>query len=272
MLHSTFGRSVRGLNGGFAAMWNGNYYFVIRKLVLKDFKVRYRNMSLGVLWSLVNPLVMMALLTFVFKRIFNSQQPNYPVFVFCGLLPFNFFSLAWTTGTTSIVDSAGLIKRVPVPREVIPLSAVLSCCLHLLIQIGLLLIVVILFGLGINVHWFWMPVLLILEVIFVAGLSLLTAGMNVIVRDTRYVVESINTILFWLVPIIYSLTLVPVQYQEIYQLNPLAALAVAFRNILMQGVSPAPSLILKMTLVSFCSFGAGWFAFSKVKDRFYDYL
>ena len=272
MLHSTFEGTYFRFELHSCAMWSGDYYFVIRKLVLKDFKVRYRNMSLGVLWSLVNPLVMMALLTFVFKKIFNSQQANYPVFVFCGLLPFNFFSLAWSAGTTSIVDSAGLIKRVPVPREVIPLSAVLACCLHLLIQIGLLLMVVILFGLGVNVHWFWMPVLLILEVIFVAGLSLLTAGMNVIVRDTRYVVESINTILFWLVPIIYSLTLVPVQYQGIYQLNPLAALAVGLRNILMQGVSPAPSLLLKMTLVSFCSFGAGWFAFSKVKARFYDYL
>jgi lipopolysaccharide transport system permease protein len=253
-------------------MWQGDYLFVIRKLVLKDFKVRYRSMSLGVLWSLVNPIVMMAVLTFVFTNIFKTQQPNYPIFVFCGLLPFNFFSIAWSAGTNSIFDSAGLIKRVPVPREVIPLCAVLSCCLHLLIQMGLLLAMVILFGPSINVYWLWLPVLLALEVIFVTGLALFTAGLNVVMRDTRYIVESINTVLFWLVPIIYSLSLVPKRFQEIYQLNPLAALTIALRNILLDVVSPASSLLWKMSLVSIFSLALGWFTFAKLKPRFYDKL
>jgi lipopolysaccharide transport system permease protein len=253
-------------------MWNGDYLFVIRKLILKDFKTRYRNMSLGVLWSLLNPIVMMSVLTFIFTKVFKNPQPNFPVFVLCGLLPYNFFSIAWGSGTSSILDNMGLVKRVPVPREVIPISTVLSCCLHFTIQIALLLTLVIAFGLGANVHWVWLPLVLGLEVVFVLGLSLITAGLNVFVRDTRYVVESVNMVLFWLVPTFYSLTAVPRQYLEIYQLNPLAALAVSLRNVLLEGKAPAASLVTKMTLVSFSSLVAGWFVFRKLKSRFYNYL
>jgi ABC-type polysaccharide/polyol phosphate export permease len=170
------------------------------------------------------------------------------------------------------VDNSNLIKRVPVPREVIPISAVLSCAIHLLIQMAFLLALVMAFGSGINLKWLWLPVVLFLEVLFVMGISLLTAGLNVFSRDTRYVVESINTVMFWLVPIFYSISLVPPQYLEAYNLNPLAALTVALRNILLQGTPPAWTLLTKMAMVSVGSLAAGWFAFRRLKPHFYNYL
>jgi lipopolysaccharide transport system permease protein len=256
-------------------MWRGDYLYLIQNLVLKDFRIRYRNMSLGVLWSLLNPLVMMGVLTFVFTKIFQNQSiPHFPLFVLCGMIPYNFFTIALIGGTTSVVDNAGLVKRVPVPREVVPVTTVLSCCLHLLVQIALLLFIALLSGVGVNIHWLWLPVVWGLEIVFVCGLALLTASVNVFLRDMRYVVESLNLVLFWLVPVFYPFSLIPQQYREVYLLNPVAALVLLLRRILLEGQSPGgpTHTLLKMAVVSFVIFGVGLVTFRRLKPMFYEHI
>ena len=121
-------------------------------------------------------------------------------------------------------------------------------------------------------YWLWLPLVWVVEVLFVCGLTLITSALNVYVRDTRYVVESINTLLFWMVPIFYSFAMIPQQYKELYQFNPVAALVLALRNILLEGTAPAPTLLIKLTSVSVVTFCIGWFVFGRLKSRFYDSL
>jgi ABC-type polysaccharide/polyol phosphate export permease len=254
-------------------MWSGEYSFVLRNLVEKDFKVRYRNMSLGIFWSLLNPLIMMAVLTFVFTKIFgNSSGASYPISVLCGLVPLSFFQIAWVSGTASLQENAVLIKKIPVPRQIFPIASVVSNCLHLVIQIGLLLGAVIIFGRGVNRYWLWLPVVWGLEILFVLGLALAFAALNVYVRDMRYVVESANTVLFWLVPVFYPFTLIPDQFRGVYLVNPVAAVVMVLRNILMDGRPPDMHTLAKLALVAFFMLGAGLTVFMRLTKGFYEHL
>lgn len=254
-------------------MYGHNVGFLFKNLVLRDFKIRYRNMSLGIFWSILNPLVMMGVITFIFTRIFPSGSiKDFHVFVLAGLVVFNFFSLAWGTATVSIYSNTSLIKRVPMPRELLPVSTVLANALHFLIQIGLLIVITLASGYGINKYWLLLPVIFGLEVVFTCGLSLFTSALDVYFRDVRYVVESSNTVLFWLVPIFYTFAMVPDQYRAIYQYNPLAAVVLACRAVMMQNQMPPTALLIKLPLVSFGILIGGFLVFQRLKRNFADYL
>ena len=120
--------------------------------------------------------------------------------------------------------------------------------------------------------WLWLPVVVFFEIVFVCGMVLMFSAIDVYIRDTRYLVESANTILFWLVPIFYSFTIIPPQYIEVYRFNPVAAVVMAFRNILLEGKEPALSLMVRLGSVSIVTLLIGFGVFRKLRRRFFDYL
>jgi len=263
--------TARPRSRGLGERW-GNLPFVVSSLVMRDFRVRYRNMSLGVLWSLANPLIMMLVLTFVFSRVFpNTTIKSYPIFLLCGLIPYNFFALAWGAGTISLHMNAGLVKRVRVQRELIPISTVLALSIHFLIQMAILLVFAILL-VSITKMWLWILPIILLELTSVSGLTLLTSALDVYVRDTRYLVDSIVTLLFWLTPIFYPVDLIPARYRLLYELNPLASVVISLRNVLLDAKPPAGQVFGTGLIVAIVIFIAGSFVFNRSKGQFGDHL
>jgi ABC-type polysaccharide/polyol phosphate export permease len=214
---------------------------------------------------------MMTVLTFVFARLFTNTK-TYWVYVLSGLLPYNFFVSAWSAGAVSVSDNGALVKRVPLPRLILPISAVLAQLVHLAIQFGLFLLLVVVFARGANVHWLWLPLLFSLQIAFLIGLAAASCTVNVYVRDTRYIVDSLALVLFWLVPVFYPVSIIPAAYRDIYDLNPLTAFVTAVRDIIINGTAPDVGAVRILTLAAAISMAVGLPLFRRLENDFYKHI
>ena len=253
--------------------WNHRY--ALYNLVIKDFRVRYRNMSLGFLWSIINPLVMLGVLVFVFTFVLKvNREPYFAVFLLTGLVLYNFMSLCLSAATTCIIDNSSIVKKIIFPRTIIPVSVVLSQMIHLFIQLALICVFMIVMRVPLSSTMLWFPVIIIIETTFIMGAALIGSCLNVYFRDIRYLVESGLTVFFWFTPIFYSLetarnNLQPWMY-NLYILNPLAGCIASARNILLRQMQPDLKSLGFAVLVSIFALVFGLFLFNKLHKQFAD--
>ena len=251
------------------------YRFAVRNLVLKDFRIRYRNMSLGILWSVLNPLVMLGVLVVIFSYIHPQRQTAcFPIFLLLGLVPFNFFSLTLGPASGCIVDSASLIKKLTFPREIVPLASVLSQIIHLLIQLALLGLFLAIFAVPLSWHAVWLVPVYLSEILFLLGAAFFCSALNVYYRDTLYLVQSAITILFWFTPIFYALPMVkqnlPPALYHLYLCNPLAGAIDTSRRAILDHAGPDPLAFGLSCAVAVLALVVGWAFFQRMKGNFSD--
>lgn len=251
------------------------YRFALLNLILKDFRVRYRNMSLGFLWSLLNPLVMLGVLVVVFSYIHPSRHANYfPVFLLIGMVTYNFFALCMPTATHAILDNAALVKKVIFPRELMPVSVVLSQTIHVIIQLLLVGVFLLIFQVPPRATWLWVPVIYAVQLVFILGMSLSCSALNVFYRDILYVVQSVLTMLFWLTPVFYDLSQVklnlPRPLYYVYILNPLSGFIDATRRAVLQGRHPDMESFGVAIGVTVASVVLGLYIFGRCQRHFAD--
>ena len=180
-----------------------DHFELLRVLVIKDLKIRYKASSLGLMWSLLNPLALMLVYTAIFGAVFKSQRPQFPVFILSGLLVWNFFATALPLATVSVVGNANLVKKMRFPTSLLPASAVLSGFVNFLISLLLLVGLLLVYRHPVGPSMIWLPVLLLAQVAFTAGLGLLLSGLNVLFRDVEHFLGIIITVWFFATPIIY---------------------------------------------------------------------
>jgi len=260
------------------------YRHLLWNLAVKDLKVKYRNPFLGFLWIILVPLFQICILKIVFSFIFRIPVEKYPFFIFLmtGLFPWFYFNSSIIQASESVVSNAPLIKKANFPREVIPLSIIISNLVHFILILLVMLIFLVIFKIKITALIFYLPLLLFFNTLICVGMALVVSSCHVLFRDTKYIVEILFMGWFYFSPILYPLSLVAGisdNLLRVYLLNPVAGLVTLYRLVLLGGyMDNVPSIINISYLILGCLISClgvflfGFWIFRKFEPKFFDLL
>lgn len=244
------------------------YRYLIKQLVTRDFKTKYKRSVLGVLWSFLNPLLMMMVQYIVFSTLFKSSVPNFALYLIIGIVCFNFFNECAGMCLTSITGNASLITKVYVPKYIYPVSRMLSSMINLFLSFIPLILVMIITQVDISKSMILIPIPIICLAAFSLGIGMILATMMVFFRDTQFLWGVISMIWMYITPIIYPESILPQRFLFFFKLNPLYHIVRMVRIMLMDGISPEPKAYLISIVMSFGTLVIGAVIFKKNQDKF----
>ncbi len=249
-----------------------NFRELLKNLVIKELKLRYKRSVLGFLWTMLNPLMMMIVLTIVFSHMMRFDMKNFAIFLLCGLLPWNYFSHSLSMSTMSLISNANLINKVYIPKAVFPLSIIFSNMVNMILSLIPLFVLMIFMGIEIQPSVMLIPILLLNLILFTAGISLFLSCLNVFFRDFTHMIEIIITAWFYLTPIIYPIDMIPSKYEMVFKLNPLVYIIGGFREVIFHGKIPDFNFILISVLAALFSFAIGYWYFNRNEREIIYYI
>lgn len=263
--------SLRSLNAGW---WHRLEYGrdLIRVLIAKELRVRYRNTALGYLWSVLHPLLFVVVYYLVFKVGLRFPTQNYVLFLISVIFAWQWFANSVNSSCNTFISNADLIRRVPLPQHLLVLAMVLNNMIHFVLAIPIVVLLMLFFGYYPSVNWLWaMPLLLFIQFLLIYGLCLILATYNLILRDLERLTAIFTMALFFLSPIIFELDRVlanlPSKYHWLVHLNPMVGLIAAWRSLFMRGVLPLDLLISPLCYAAVATL-VGWAAYRKCQWRF----
>jgi homopolymeric O-antigen transport system permease protein len=248
------------------ALWA--YRGLVHELVVRDIKVRYKRSVLGIAWTMLAPLLNMVALTLVFSTILKQQITNYPVFFMTGAIFWAFFSQTTSTAASQTQDSNEIAKRIYIPRSVFVASAVGVGLVNLVLSIVPLLIILVVTRFPIHPTWAFLPVAVLIETLFAAGIGLWLFTFASRFSDVREMYVVVVQTWFFLTPIVYHPAIVPPKFRFALWLNPLYYLVQTFRKPVYDGVLPSAGLAAVSVGISLVVFVTGWVYFSNRAERF----
>jgi ABC-type polysaccharide/polyol phosphate export permease len=248
------------------------YRALIQSLVARDLKARYRGSALGFFWSFVNPLLLLSIYTFVFTQVLpglRGEHQPYALFLFCGILPWTWFSSALLESSTVLISGGNLIRKVLFPAEVLPIVTVLATLVHF--GLGLLIVAgAIAYVPEVEVAWtdlLWLPVIVLVQLVLTLALALLLSALTVHFRDLRDLLANALTLWFWASPIIYPLEQVDARWHVWLNLNPFTHLAVAYQQVLfVEGPYPYGRNLVLLGAGSLALLAVGYIVFDRLRD------
>ncbi len=248
------------------------YGFLMQQLVARDFKVRYKRSVLGVFWSFLNPLLMMVVQYLVFSQLFRSDIENYPVYLLCGLVVFNFFNEGVGQALSSIVGNAALITKVYLPKYIYPVTRVLSSGINLLMSLAPLLLAAFLTGEKMTAAYLMLPYILGCVMVFTTGLGMALAAGMTFFRDIQFLWGVLSMLWMYLTPLFYPVSIVPEAFRGAVLHNPMYIFVHAVRAIVLEGTAPRPLVFFQCTWIALAMLAAGGMIFKKTQDRFIFYI
>ena len=249
------------------------YKDFLEQLVARDIKLKYRRSFLGYLWSILNPLFVMIIMTIVFSTMFKNNIENFPVYLFTGKMLFDFTSTATKQAMSSITGNAALIKKTYVPKYIFTLSKVTSCMVDLVFSFGALLIVIVATRARITWTFLLFPMVIIQIYIFCCGLGFFLAAYNVFFMDIQYIYNAVITAWMYVTPIFYPIEKLPETVQFIIKgFNPLYYYVAQFRDLICFGQIPGPRIFFGGWIIAFLMFGFGIIMFLRKQDKFILYI
>lgn len=248
---------------------------LLQTLVVKELKARYRGSILGFFWSFANPLLLLIIYTIVFNYILAQRDPNtqpYSLFLFCGILPWTWFSSSLLQATNSVIDGGILIKKIIFPAEVLPFVSVLSNLVHFLLGLPILFLFMLYYMKGITVNFFYFPIITFIQLIFTLGLALLLSSLSVHFRDVRDLIANFLTLWFFCTPIIYPFSFQVIEnsryFKYILKINPMTYFMLNYQKAFFYGEPPSLKHIIITFIGSLVVFWIGYFIFDRLRDTF----
>lgn len=270
-------RGASSIVSTLASLWRHRQ--LLDMMVRRDIASRYRGSLMGVAWSLVTPVLMLAVYTFVFSVVFNARwgtqagsRTDFAIFLFVGLLTHGFFAECLTRAPGLIVGHSNLVKRVVFPLEILPLSLTFSALFNCVVNIVVLLAAMLLFGMPYHWSMLLFPLMLLPLVFFAIGVSYLLSSLGVFLRDIAQLTGMISMLLLFMAPVFYPLEALPKNFQHWLTLNPLTVVIESSRAVLVQGKMPAWSnwAVTLLISVSVAAYGEWWFR--RTRSGFSDVL
>ena len=248
------------------------YKPLINELIIRDLKVKYRRSILGYVWSLLNPLLMMIVMTIVFSYMFRFDIPNYPLYLICGQTLWGFFNESTNVAMYSILRNGSLIKKVYIPKYIFPISRVLSSFVTM--SFSLVAILIVMVFTKSPFHWtiLLFPVPLVFLLIFSAGIGLILSSLSVYFRDITHLYGVITMAWMYLTPIFYPLEAIPENVAAFIQFNPLYIFITFFRDLVLYGTIPPIGMWIGCVAYSVLALVVGLVIFRKLQRNFILYI
>lgn len=248
------------------------YRFLIRQLVARDFKTKYKRSVLGMVWSFLNPLLTMLVQYFVFSTIFKNDIPFYAAYLLIGVVLFNFFNEVCNMSLYSILGNASLITKVYMPKYIYPLTRVLSSIVNLGIALIPMIIVCLITGVRFEKSAILALYFILCLMIFSMGMAFLLSSAMVFFRDTQFLWSVFSMVWMYATPIFYPETILPEEFRFVLKINPLYHFLKNTRICLLNGISPEPNAYFQCMIIALAALGLGAWVFKKSQDKFVLYL